>query len=114
MQAVELLLLFVQEEAELAVGRVVGDQGAHAVGKRPVAGVESHRVACRDHDHGQGDVGKPVVGIRLPRLDELVDGQRDQRRPDHGDEQVREPRELVAMVFAIEDRKRQIGDEIDH
>ena len=84
MQTVELLLLLVQESGELAVGGVVGDQRADAVGERLVAGVQDHRVADRDDDHGQGDVGEPVVGRGLPRLDELVDGQRDQRRARRG------------------------------
>ena len=113
MQAVELLAFFVQDQGELAVGRVVCDQRADAVGERLVARVQSHGVAYRDDDHGQRDVGKPVVGIGLPRLDELVDGQRDQRRADHGDDQVLERRELVWMVLAIEDRQGQVGDEVD-
>ncbi len=112
-QAVELFLLLVQEAGELAVGGVVGDQRADAIGERLVACVEDHRIAHRDDDHGQCDVGKPVVGIRLPRLDELVDGQRDQRRAHERDDQVPDRRELVGVVLAVEDGQRQIGDEVD-
>ena len=34
--------------------------------------------------------------------------------PDEGDDHVPDERELVGMVLAVEDRQRQVGDEVDH